>query len=194
MESNEASLSILMFPWLAHGHVFPYLELAKNLTKHNFTIFFCSTPIILQSLPLPHHLPITLIPLHLPSPPELPPDLHTTKHAPPHRMPLLRETFHASKAAFSAILASLRPDILIYDAFQPWAAEAAAKSEIPAVHFATTGAATYSFFYHPRLPPPPTSTSTPASWKPFWLLALISETATSSVRGFPTSRGPATSS
>ncbi|KAG6435474.1 hypothetical protein SASPL_100348 [Salvia splendens] len=148
MESNQASLSILMFPWLAHGHVFPYLELAKNLTKHNFTIFFCSTPIILQSLPLPHHLPITLIPLHLPSPPELPPDLHTTKHAPPHLMPLLRDTFHASKAAFSAILASLRPDILLYDAFQPWAAEAATKFEIPAVHFATTGAAAYSFYYH----------------------------------------------
>ncbi|XP_047953387.1 UDP-glucosyltransferase 29-like [Salvia hispanica] len=148
MESNEASLSILMFPWIAHGHVFPYLELAKNLTKHNFNIFFCSTPIILQSLPLPHHLPITLVPLHLPSPPELPPDLHTTKHAPPHLMTLLRDTFHASKAAFSAILASLHPDILIYDAFQPWAAEAAAKSEIPAVHFATTGAAAYSFYYH----------------------------------------------
>ncbi|XP_047979502.1 beta-D-glucosyl crocetin beta-1,6-glucosyltransferase-like [Salvia hispanica] len=148
MEPNEASLSILMFPWLAHGHVFPYLELAKNLTKHNFTIFFCSTPIILQSLPIPHHLPITLIPLHLPSPPELPPDLHTTKHVPPHLMPLLRDTFHTSKAAFSAILASLRPDILLFDAFQPWAAEAAAKIDIPAVHFATTGAAAYSFYYH----------------------------------------------
>ncbi|XP_047953388.1 beta-D-glucosyl crocetin beta-1,6-glucosyltransferase-like [Salvia hispanica] len=148
MESNQESLSILMFPWLAHGHAFPYLELAKNLTKHNFTIFFCSTPIILQSLPIPHHLPITLIPLHLPSPPELPPDLHTTKHAPPHLMPLLHDTFHASKPAFSAILASLRPDILIFDAFQPWAAEAAAKFEIPAVHFAATGAAAYSFYYH----------------------------------------------
>ncbi|KAL1543119.1 beta-D-glucosyl crocetin beta-1,6-glucosyltransferase [Salvia divinorum] len=148
MESNQPSLSILMFPWLAHGHVFPYLELAKSLCKHNFAIFFCSTPIILQSLPLPHRLPITLVPLHLPSPTELPPDLHTTKHAPPHLMPLLRNTFHASKAAFSAILASLGPDILLYDAFQPWAAEAAAASNIPAVHFATTGAAAYSFYHH----------------------------------------------
>lgn len=138
-----------MFPWLAHGHVFPYLELAKLLSKHNFTIFFCSTPINLKSLHgQTSSLPITLVDLHLPSPPELPPDLHTTKHAPPHLMPLLRRAVHASKPAFSALLASLNPSLLIYDAIQPWAANAAAKLGIPAVHFATTGAAAYSFFLH----------------------------------------------
>ncbi|XP_057771974.1 beta-D-glucosyl crocetin beta-1,6-glucosyltransferase-like [Salvia miltiorrhiza] len=145
MEAKQASLSILMFPWLAHGHVFPYLELAKNLSKLNFTIFLCSTPIILQSLPDHRHIPITLVPLHLPSPPDLPPELHTTKHAPPHLMPRLHEAFHASKAAFSAIVASLSPSMLIYDCFQAWAAAAL---NIPAVHFATTGAAAYSFYYH----------------------------------------------
>ncbi|XP_057771973.1 UDP-glucosyltransferase 29-like [Salvia miltiorrhiza] len=148
MEAKEASLSILMFPWLAHGHVFPYLELANHLSNLNFTIFFCSTPIILQSLPDHRDTPITLVPLHLPSPPDLPPELHTTKHAPPHLIPRLREALHASQAAFSAILASLSPSMLIFDFFQPWAADAAAALNIPAVHFATTGAAAYSFYYH----------------------------------------------
>ncbi|KAM3685198.1 hypothetical protein ACJW31_11G100000 [Castanea mollissima] len=35
-----------MLPWLAYGHISPFLELAKKLTTRNFHIFFfCSTPI-----------------------------------------------------------------------------------------------------------------------------------------------------
>ncbi|KAH6808766.1 hypothetical protein C2S51_026549 [Perilla frutescens var. frutescens] len=143
-----------MFPWLAHGHIFPYLELAKNLSKLNFTIFFCSTAVNLKSIneslqaTSDHRIPINLLELHLPSPPDLPPELHTTKHAPPRLMPQLHRAFGASKSSFSAIITSLNPDMLIYDAFQPWAASIAASLGIPAVHFATTGAASYSFYYH----------------------------------------------
>lgn len=156
MEAKQQSnFSILLFPWLAHGHIFPYLELAKNLCKHNFTIFFCSTAINLKSINQAlqttsddHRLPINLLEIHLPSPAELPPELHTTKHAPPHLMQQLQKAFQASKSSFTAVITSLNPNMLIYDAFQPWAASIASSLGIPAVHFATTGAAAYSFYYH----------------------------------------------
>ncbi|KAL8515563.1 hypothetical protein ACS0TY_014305 [Phlomoides rotata] len=154
MESKKTtSLSILMFPWLAHGHIHPYLELAKHLSTKNFTISLCSTPINLTSIrealkTTSHGVSINLIELDIPSTPELPPEYHTTKNIPPHLMPKLQHAFQTSRSSFSAIITSLKPHLLIYDAFQSWAAAMAASLSIPAVHFATTGAAAYSFYYH----------------------------------------------
>lgn len=142
-----------MFPWLAHGHIYPYLELAKHLSTKNFTISLCSTPINLTSIKealatSSDVVSINLIELDIPSSPELPPEYHTTKNIPPHLMPKLQRAFRASKSSFYDIIASLKPDLVIYDAFQGWAVGMAASLSIPAVHFATTGAAAYSFFYH----------------------------------------------
>lgn len=95
---ETTNLSILMFPWLANGHVFPYLELAKNLSTKNFNIFFCSTPIVLDSVTdalknSPSTVSIHLVELRVPSSLELPPHYHTTKNLPPHLTPKLLEAF-----------------------------------------------------------------------------------------------------
>ncbi|XP_073133752.1 mogroside IIIx synthase-like [Henckelia pumila] len=149
---GESRFSILMFPWIAHGHVFPFLELAKNLSNNNFNIYFCSTAIILDSiknsLQQQSDSSIQLVELQLPSFPDLPPHFHTTKNVPPELMPRLFQAFQMSIPCFSDIIANLRPDLLVYDVFQPWAARKASSLNIPAIHFATTGAAGYSFFYH----------------------------------------------
>ncbi|KAL7144529.1 hypothetical protein ABFS83_07G018600 [Erythranthe nasuta] len=150
----DSNFNILMFPWLAHGHVYPYLELGKNLSTKNFNIFFCSTSIILSSIKetldrnSPCGIAINLVELHLPSSPDLPQNYHTTKNLPPHLMPKLFDSFQKSNSSFSSIISSLKPDMLIYDVFQPWAAKIATSLSIPAVHFATSGATAYSFYHH----------------------------------------------
>ncbi|KZV14704.1 crocetin glucoside glucosyltransferase-like [Dorcoceras hygrometricum] len=148
---NGSRFSILVFPWIAHGHVFPYLELSKNLSNYNFHIYFCSTAInldcIKKSLPEKSDS-IQLVELQLPAFPDLPPHLHTTKNVPPNLMPRLLQAFQMSVSSFSEIIRNLKPDLLIYDGFQPWAAEIASSMSIPAVHFLTTGAAASSFAYH----------------------------------------------
>ncbi|KAL8486214.1 hypothetical protein ACS0TY_023060 [Phlomoides rotata] len=50
MAVKRTSLRVVMFPWLAHGHIFPFLELAKILSRKNFHIYLCSTPINLDSI------------------------------------------------------------------------------------------------------------------------------------------------
>ncbi|KZV50679.1 crocetin glucoside glucosyltransferase-like [Dorcoceras hygrometricum] len=147
---NGSKLRVLMFPWIAHGHVFPYLELSKNLSSRNFHMYFCSTTINLDSIKnsLHEHSSIQLVELQLPSFPDLPPHFHTTKYVPPNLMPRLFHAFQMSISSFTDIITNLKPDLLIYDVFQPWAARIAASINIPAVHFATTGAAAYSFVYH----------------------------------------------
>ncbi|KAG5574892.1 hypothetical protein H5410_055026 [Solanum commersonii] len=77
-----ATLRVLMFPFLAYGHISPYLNVAKKLADRGFLIYFCSTPINLKStirkIPEKYADSIQLIELHLPELPELPPHYHTT--------------------------------------------------------------------------------------------------------------------
>lgn len=37
MYSKSAKVSLLMFPWLAYGHISLFLELAKRLKQETFT-------------------------------------------------------------------------------------------------------------------------------------------------------------
>ncbi|KAH9704405.1 glycosyltransferase [Citrus sinensis] len=151
MSNTQRNYSVLMFPWLAHGHAFPFLELAKKLAKRsNFHICFCSTPSILNSIKQSDKfsLSIQLIELHLPSSPELPPQYHTTKGLPPHLMPTLKKAFDMASSSFFNILKNLSPDILIYDLIQPWAPALASSLNIPAVYFLVSSAATSAFMVH----------------------------------------------
>lgn len=151
MATKQANFKVIMFPWLGHAHLSPFLELAKNLSKYNFQIHLCSTPIILDSIKhnlKKHDHNIQLIQLHLQSLPNLPPHYHTTKNIPPHLIHLLIKAFNASSSKFDEIIARLKPDILIYDGFQPWAAKAAASHGVPAVFFCVSGSVSLSFFHH----------------------------------------------
>ncbi|MBA0790570.1 hypothetical protein Gohar_015209 [Gossypium harknessii] len=146
MELQQQNPSILMLPWLAQGHISPYLQLAKKLSARNFIIYFCSTPINLDSIRKSGNVQvesssIQLIDLHLPSPPQLPPHHHTTRSLPPHLFPFLIPAFDAAKPNFSNILSTLKPNLVIYDFLQPWAAAAANEQDVESVMFLTTGAA-----------------------------------------------------
>ncbi|PQM34747.1 beta-D-glucosyl crocetin beta-1 6-glucosyltransferase-like [Prunus yedoensis var. nudiflora] len=153
--SERRTLTILMLPWLAHGHISPFLELAKKLTsKRNFHIFICSTPVNLTSIkpklsPKYSHC-IEFVELHLPHDdlPELPPHYHTTNGLPPHLMSTLKRAFDMSSNNFSTILTAVKPDLLIYDFLQPWAPTLASLQNIPSVEFITTSAALTSFSVH----------------------------------------------
>lgn len=152
MESHAASISVLMLPWLGHGHVSPYLELAKKLTARNFIIYLCSTPANLTSvrsnLSEKFSQSIRLVELHLPSSPELPPHYHTTNGLPPHLMPALKDAFENAAPNFGNILKNLKPDLLIYDLLQPWAPAAASRNSIPAVEFISSSASMTALGYH----------------------------------------------
>ncbi|KAL7080968.1 hypothetical protein ACP275_14G011200 [Erythranthe tilingii] len=134
-----------MFPWLAHGHIFPYLELARRiLKKKNFHIYLCSTAVNFNSInsfieknSLQNSIETVEIHLHS----DLPPHYHTTKNLPTNLNFTLIKAFQTTKSSFSDIVNTLKPDLVIYDIFQPWAAG------IPAVHFAALGAAKMMFFH-----------------------------------------------
>ncbi|XP_060191752.1 beta-D-glucosyl crocetin beta-1,6-glucosyltransferase-like [Lycium barbarum] len=149
-DTNTTTLKVLMVPWLAHGHVIPYLELAKKLSNTNvFSIYFCSTPIILNSINqenLPKNIQLEEFPLPLSI--QLPSHHHTTNGLPKNLLSTLIQTFGEADSTFAKILDSLCPDLLIFDGFQPWAPKLASSRKIPAIHFMIVGSASISFFYH----------------------------------------------
>ncbi|XP_073271451.1 beta-D-glucosyl crocetin beta-1,6-glucosyltransferase-like [Primulina huaijiensis] len=150
--NDKVTIRVLMFPWLAYGHISPYLELAKRLADRNFFIYLCSTPANLSSIKSKISeklaLKIQLIELHLPVLPNLPASYHTTNGLPPHLMPVLKNAFEMSTFKFSFILKTIKPDLLIYDFLQPWAPLAAAAIKIPAVEFITSSSTMTAFMFH----------------------------------------------
>ncbi|KAH0680666.1 hypothetical protein KY285_021666 [Solanum tuberosum] len=153
MEINQKSIRVLMFPWLGHGHISPFFELAKKLVKRNFTIFLCSTPanfISIKQKLINENLTekIHLVDLRLPSLPDLPPHYHTTNGLPPHLMSTLKKAFAKARPNFTQIINSIEPDLLIYDLLQPWAPKVAAEKNIPSVVFVTSSATMFSYMFH----------------------------------------------
>lgn len=95
MDARNGSISVVMLPWLAYGHLSPFLEMAKKFSRRNFYIYFCSPPVNLRfiqgKLTEEDSHSIKLVELHLPSMPELPPHYHTSKDLPPHLMSTLKK-------------------------------------------------------------------------------------------------------
>ena len=153
MESKKnTNISVLMLPWLAHGHISPFLELAKKLANRNFHIYMCSTPANLSSIKKrvteKYRSSIELVEFDLPLLPNLPPHYHTANGLPHHLMNTLYKAFVMSAPIFSKILQTLNPDLVIYDYNLCWAAECASSVNIPAVQFLTFSAAVVAFCIH----------------------------------------------
>ncbi|KAK6136142.1 hypothetical protein DH2020_030115 [Rehmannia glutinosa] len=150
--SGEEKFKVFMFPWLAHGHISPFLELAKNLSHRNFDVYICSTPVNLKSIKNKiitekYSIFMHLVELHLPDS-ELPPHYHTTNGLPLHLQPALFKTLKMAKSNLSILLKNLQPDLLIHDILLEWVASVASLHKIPALQFTTSSAAMCSYFCH----------------------------------------------
>ncbi|KAH0673513.1 hypothetical protein KY284_024600 [Solanum tuberosum] len=88
VEHETTKLRVLMFPYLAYGHITPFFEVAKKLSDRGFSIDLCSTPINLsymkKKIPHKYFCSIQLVEFHLPDMSELPPHYHTTNDLPLH--------------------------------------------------------------------------------------------------------------
>ncbi|XP_059317567.1 beta-D-glucosyl crocetin beta-1,6-glucosyltransferase-like isoform X1 [Lycium ferocissimum] len=151
-EEYTTNLRLLMFPYLAYGHLTPFLEVAKKLSDRGFSIDLCSTPInlsfIKKKIPHKYSSSIHLVEFHLPDLPELPPHYHTTNGLPVHLQSTLYKAIMMAKPQFYQILKDQKPDVLVHDIMQPWAAGVAASLKIPAIRFCIASAAMCCYFGH----------------------------------------------
>ncbi|XP_038980048.1 putative UDP-rhamnose:rhamnosyltransferase 1 [Phoenix dactylifera] len=140
---GEGPLHIVLFPWLAFGHLIPFLELSKSLAKRGHHIFFISTPRNIHRLP---NIPLPLLPLidfiSIPLPPsdDLPDhDAEATADLPPHKVPHLKKAFDKLDQPVAEFLeqASPKPDWIICDFASYWLPPIASKLNTPCAYFNT---------------------------------------------------------
>ncbi|KAJ6764855.1 hypothetical protein OIU74_023684 [Salix koriyanagi] len=112
MANTDEKIHVVMFPWLAFGHVTPWLELAKLLAAKGHKISFISTPTIIDRLPKPpSNLSSTLhfVKLPLPQVEGLPPDAEATIDLPANKVQYLKIALDKLQEPFAKVLESLDP-------------------------------------------------------------------------------------
>ncbi|GLJ19368.1 hypothetical protein SUGI_0348970 [Cryptomeria japonica] len=149
-EENQRELCVVMFPWLAHGHIAPFVQLAKSLATHGLKIFFVSTPLNIKRIrPQMFDAPgIDLVELAMPSVEGLPAGVESTadvgkRGEAPVLIPLLIAAMDLLEKPFEALLKQLLPDFVIHNLVQPWAPRVA--NPIPTMLFLILGVASFSF-------------------------------------------------
>ncbi|KAK8444369.1 hypothetical protein SEVIR_9G124800v4 [Setaria viridis] len=162
--SDSSPLHIVIFPWLAFGHMLASLELAERLAARGHRVSFVSTPRNISRLrPVPPALAplIDFVALPLPRVDGLPDGAEATSDIPPGKTELHLKALDGLAAPFAAFLdaacadgSTNKVDWLFLDNFQYWAAAAAADHKIPCALNLTFAASTSAEYGVPRVEPP----------------------------------------
>ncbi|XP_022773895.1 UDP-glycosyltransferase 91A1 [Durio zibethinus] len=121
--AEATKLHIAMFPWLAFGHMIPYLELAKLIAQKGHKISFISTPRNIDRLPkLPPDLAssIQFIKLPLPHVENLPEDAEATTDLPYNKVLYLKLALDGLQDSLANFLETSSPDWLLLDFAAYW--------------------------------------------------------------------------
>ncbi|KQK12610.1 UDP-glycosyltransferase 91C1 [Brachypodium distachyon] len=159
--AGAGELEIVVFPWLAFGHMIPYLELSKRLAARGHAVAFVSTPRNLARLPPAHG--VRFVPLPLPRVDGLPEGAESTADVTSGNDELLKKAFDGLAAPFAAFLAEQsaagrKPDWIVHDFSHHWMAPIADQHKVPCAAFLIVYAGFVAFLgprwanaAHPRL-------------------------------------------
>ncbi|CAI0419788.1 unnamed protein product [Linum tenue] len=137
-----------MFPWLAFGHMLPFLRLAKIMARKGHKISFISTPRNIDRLPqLPPSLNslITFVKLPLPPVDGLPPAAEATSDLEGHEILYLKRAYDLLRQPLSGFLSNSRPDWILFDHAPFWLPAVARGLGIPTVFFSIFIASVLAF-------------------------------------------------
>ncbi|XP_015890579.3 UDP-glycosyltransferase 91A1-like [Ziziphus jujuba] len=171
MAKEETKLHIAMFPWLAFGHMNPFLELAKLIAQKGHLISFISTPRNIDRLPkLPPNLSsqINFIRISLPRSENLPEEAQATIDLPREQVPYLKNAHDLLQDTMSQLLQSSKPDWVVYDFTAHWLSDIARNLGIRSVFFSIFTASCLSFM-GPTLTPDDRNKPEDYTVAPYWV-------------------------
>lgn len=145
---DPEKLHIVMFPWLAFGHILPYLELSKLIAQKGHRISFISTPRNIDRLPkLPPILQplINLIKLPLPKVDNLPENAEATTDLPYEKIPYLKKAFDGLQEPVTRFLINSHPDWVVHDFAPHWLPPVLDEHGVSRSFFSIFGASTLCF-------------------------------------------------
>ncbi|XP_040382220.1 putative UDP-rhamnose:rhamnosyltransferase 1 [Oryza brachyantha] len=164
---RRTPMHVVVFPWLAFGHLIPFLELAKRLAaRGHAAVTYVSTPRNVSRLApdVPPELSATLrlVSLPLPRVDGLPDGAESTTDVPKDKVGLLKAAFDGLAAPFAAFLADAcaagaeddgeeaagfgrKPDWIVVDFFHHWVPPIADEHKIPCANFLSFSASLLAF-------------------------------------------------
>ncbi|KAL0382731.1 UNVERIFIED_CONTAM: UDP-glycosyltransferase 91C1 [Sesamum calycinum] len=156
MEEQGKVLHIVMFPWLAIGHLRPFLRLSICLARKGHRISFVSTPRNLQrAVKVPQdvsHL-INVVAFPLPEVEHLPPHAESSMDVPHVKQQLLKVAFDLLRPSVRDFLDNVRPkpDWIVYDYASHWLPQLAEEMGISRAFFSLFTAAFMAFLGPPSV-------------------------------------------
>lgn len=178
-------LHIVLFPWLAFGHMIPYLELSVLLANRGHKVSFLSTPRNIDRLQSklqdaalsPGHLNLIKLPRFPKVDGLVPDDAEATSDLPPSRVQYLKKAFddHLPRAISEFLQQSRNEghpvDWIFHDFAPHWLPPLASKAGVRKAYFSILTASTMAFFGPPSELEPATMTRSkpehflvPPSW------------------------------
>ncbi|XP_039835035.1 UDP-glycosyltransferase 91C1-like [Panicum virgatum] len=159
--SPSSHLHVVVFPWLAFGHMIPFLELSNRLARRGHAVTFVSTPrnaARLGAVPPELSALVRVAALELPQVEGLPDGAESTADVPPEKVGLLKKAFDGLAAPFAQLVAeacaggkdevaafSRKPDWIVLDFAQNWIWPIAEEHEISCATFCILPAAFLAF-------------------------------------------------
>ncbi|CAK9325546.1 unnamed protein product [Citrullus colocynthis] len=150
--ANGSVLHVVLFPWLALGHLIPFARLAICLAQKGLKVSFISTPRNLSRTPkIPPHLSsvVSLVGVSLPPVDGLPVAAEASSDVPYNKQQLLKKAFDSLKSPLADLLRDLNPDWIIYDYASHWLPPLAAELRVSSVFFSLFTAAFLTFLGPP---------------------------------------------
>nr|GMC52413.1 UDP-glycosyltransferase 91C1 [Ipomoea batatas]GMC54380.1 UDP-glycosyltransferase 91C1 [Ipomoea batatas]GMC55112.1 UDP-glycosyltransferase 91C1 [Ipomoea batatas] len=153
---TEKPMHIVMFPWLAIGHLIPFHHLSKCLAQRGHKVSFISTPRNLERLPTtPSHLApfIHLVSLPLPKVENLPHHAESSMDIPHHKAQFLKIAFDNLESPLAKFLQNSNPfpDWIIYDYASHWLPRIVSQLKISSAYLSLFTAATMAFIGPPSV-------------------------------------------
>ncbi|MCD7467596.1 hypothetical protein HAX54_005123 [Datura stramonium] len=149
MAETSKKLHVVLFPWLAFGHLIPFFELAKNIARKGHKVSYVSTSRNIDRLPkLSRKLnySINFISLSLPLTNGLPECAESTKDVPIDKVQYLKKAFDGLEPELTQFLEDSVPDWVIYDFTPYWLPPIAGRLGISRAFFSTFNAWSGVFF------------------------------------------------
>ncbi|KAF3656973.1 MAP kinase family protein [Capsicum annuum] len=152
---SKDSIHVVMVPWLAFGHLSPFLQLSIALAKEGVHASFISTPRNIKRLPkVPPKLAplVNLVEFPLPSLDNspLPADAEASVDILADQIFYLKEAFDLLQEPVKNFIADKKPDWIIADFIPHWVVDIARGLDIPLIKFSVFTAASRVFFGPPK--------------------------------------------
>lgn len=151
MESREKKvLHIAMFPWLAYGHLMPFLEVSKFLSQKGHRISFISTPKNIHRLSTSSSSSLSplikFVELPMPAVDGLPQSAESTSDLPIHKVQYLKKAYDKLELPLTHFLQHLDDvDWIVQDFASHWLPPVATQLGINSVYFTIFNATTMAF-------------------------------------------------